>query len=47
LDEERGNAWICECPLCREARGEEANGSESIDDRDSQNARNNQLTQAD
>ena len=23
LDEERGNPWICECPLCREARKEE------------------------
>ena len=20
LDEERGNSWICECPLCREER---------------------------
>lgn len=24
LDEERRNPWICECPLCKEARKEEA-----------------------
>ena len=24
LDEARGNLWICECPMCREARRSES-----------------------
>ena len=31
LDEERGNPWICECPLCRAERGKG-----SIEENDSQ-----------
>ena len=23
LDEEKGNPWICACPICREARGKD------------------------
>lgn len=41
LDEDRGNPWICDCPICREARkaerprekeGEENQGIEGVSD---------------
>ena len=36
FDEEHGNPWICECPLCREVRRsiESPEGRKEMDDKD-------------